>query len=141
MTPPGFYTVPGSGSTLKCPSGSYRAGWAAAGAAAACESCGAGVSAITDAHVEDLSPGNISTLIAITTLSSSCCEWWLLAVTAVQTVSVLHSCYSANSTRTAFMYGNEGLQRMSCAVKVLCHCGSIAWPLSVLCELPGSWTP
>lgn len=74
VTPPGFYTVPGSGSTLKCPAGSFRAGWAAAGAASECEPCGVGVSAITDAFVEDLSPANISTSIAVTTLSSSCCK-------------------------------------------------------------------
>lgn len=76
VTPPGFYTVPGSGVTLQCPSGSYRAKWAAAGLATQCSSCGAGVFVANDAVVErrNISNPNVTTTIPVATLPASCCK-------------------------------------------------------------------
>lgn len=70
VTPPGYFTS--NGVTAKCPAGSYRANWAAAGTDNSCTSCGAGVFAKTDLTVADYSITGVITTVAVTTVSSSC---------------------------------------------------------------------
>lgn len=83
VTPRGFYTVPSSGATIRCPQGTYRANWAAAGLAVECIACGSGLFSSNDTVVLDLSPvDNSSTPVPVTTKSSSCCE--LLAAWVVK---------------------------------------------------------
>jgi hypothetical protein len=60
--------------TAKCPAGSYRTNWAAAGTDASCTSCGEGVFAKTDMTVAEygLTFPYGFTNVAVTTVPSSC---------------------------------------------------------------------
>lgn len=92
VTPPGFFTA--SGNTTKCAAGSYRpGGWAAAGQATACTSCGQGVFADSDAEVLEYGIVNPSviTRVGVSTSVEACCECFGGALCAVLSSPVLCS--------------------------------------------------
>lgn len=76
VTPPGFKTA--NGVTVPCESGSYRSGWAPAGLAQTCISCGVGVFADkTDRVTQYNLVTNVVELVAVTSDSNDCCKFLL----------------------------------------------------------------
>lgn len=73
MTPPGYKTA--NGVTVPCEAGSFRSGWAVAGQAQTCVSCGAGVRAEkTDRITRYVPATNVPELVPVTTQPDDCCE-------------------------------------------------------------------
>lgn len=73
VTPPGYKTV--NGATVPCEDGSFRSGWANAGAATSCTSCGTGMFALkTDRLVQYDVDTYMPTNIPVTTSEEDCCE-------------------------------------------------------------------
>jgi hypothetical protein len=80
LTPPGHFTDIAEQRTVKCPPGSYRAGWRRAEQATSCVSCGEGVSAEATGRVTlyTLTQGlgsNEPLEMAVCDTEQSCCKW------------------------------------------------------------------
>lgn len=73
VTPPGHKTV--GGDTVLCGPGEYRADWAAAGKATACDSCGTGVFIYKADVVLVYNTNGATTELAVATSQEDCCEY------------------------------------------------------------------
>jgi hypothetical protein len=74
VTPPGFMTA--HGSTVPCPPGSFREGWAPPGAAGACVSCGQGVfGAASDSLLVFDAATEAATQLPVAADEGACCEY------------------------------------------------------------------
>jgi hypothetical protein len=96
VTPPGHFTA--SGTTAKCPAGTFRAEWAVGTSAASCTPCGTAVLAKDNSQIVQYSTAfpYVATSIGVADSSSACCEypaafwlWKLPADASARTLQIL----------------------------------------------------